>query len=223
MKSALLFQWRWLIRINLACCGIFALMSYIGSQCLKISFLAQYYHLMPLLCSIFLVIYAFGGTTTYRNLALSMGCRRRDYFWATQAAYVCSALLSVALVWLTGALPGLLGMDYAVFSEGVELFSGKPLYCQGTYLVFTLVIYLLIQPVGGAMGGLYFRHRVTAGVFLAAVIIVSCVGTIITLFVMDGTLHIPAFIPWVILGVLGAACAFCEVWFWRSNGKAVVY
>lgn len=223
MKSALLFHWRWLILLNLGCCGFFGALSFVGSQLLRISFFATYYHLMPLMSVMFLTIYAFYATTTYRNLALSMGCRRRDYFWASQAAYVISALLCVGVTWLTGALPELLGMDYAVFSHGTGgLFSGRPVYCSGHYLLFLLAVCLLVQPVGGAMGCLYFKSKAWAGVFLSVVSLFGIAATVISLFVFDGSLHIPAFIPRIILGALGVSCAVGEVWYWHSNKKAVV-
>lgn len=222
MKGALRYLFDNYVRTSLAAVGTFALISLAGSPVLKIEFFSSYYYMMPMILVIFISIFSFNIATIYRNMALSMNCLRRHFFWACQLAFAAVALAGLVIVWLTGVLPGLTGIGYAL-QEGAPLsLAGKPAYAEPAQLLFLLAASLLLQPIGAALGGLYGRSKVWATVLLVIVILLGIAGTVLMLFVNDGTLALPPAVPAGLLCALAAICAGCEVYFWRSNAKTIV-
>lgn len=222
MKGALRYLFDNYVRTSLAAVGTFALLSLVGSPVLKIEFFSSYYYMMPMILVIFTVIFSFNITTIYRNMALSMNCLRRHFFRACQLAFAAVALAGLVIVWLTGALPELLGIGYPWQEGGALSLAGKPAYVQPVQLLFLLAVVLLLQPIGAALGGLYGRSKAWATVLLVIVILLGIAGTVLMLFANDGTLALPSAVPAGLLCALTAICAGCEVYFWRSNAKTVV-
>lgn len=220
MKNALRYLWDVYISTSLGAVGSFALISLVGSPVLDIQFFGSYYYMLPMILIIFVIIFSFNISTIFRNMALSMNCLRRHFFWGCQAAFVAVALAGTALVWLAGTLPGLTGIGYPVQESG--LMSGMPAYIQPVQLLFLLAVSLLLQPTGAALGGLYSRSKVWATVLLIIVILLGIVGTVLMLFVNGGEISLPPAVPVGLLCVLTVIGAVCEVYFWRSNAKTVV-
>lgn len=221
MTRVLRYLWNLYIRVILACIGAFAALSLLLGQWLRIEFFNMYYEMLPMMLIIFMVIYSFNLTILYRNMALSFNCRRRDFFLGSQAGFVLTALGSNAIVWLAGALPGLLGLEYA-FQEGERFFNGPPAFTQPPLALGMLAVSLLLQPVGAAVGCLYEKHKAASTVLLIVCMLLSIVGTVLLMFLGDGTIP---FLPAVMGGILAALAvlaAVCEVYFWRSNLKATV-
>lgn len=222
MKGALRYLWDTYISTSLAAVGTFALISLVGSPVLKVEFFASYYYMMPMILLIFVIIFAFNVTTIFRNMALSMNCLRRHYFWACQVSFTAVALLGTAIVWLTGILPGLTGIGYPVQEHGGMMLSGVPAYVEPAQLLFLLAVSLLLQPTGAALGGLYGRSKVWATVLLVIIILLGIAGTVLMLFVNGGEVSLPAAVPVGFLCVLTVIGAVSEVYFWRSNAKTIV-
>lgn len=223
MKNALRYLWYVYISTALLAVGAFALIALIGSPVLRIEFIASYYYMMPMILLIFIIIFSFNLATIFRNMALSMNCLRRHFFWGCQVSFVLVALAGTAIVWLTGALPELTGMGY-VIPEGEHALSlaGMPAYIQPGQLLFTLAVSLLLQPIGAALGGLYGRSKVWAMILLLVVVLLGIVGTMVMLFTNDGSLSLPPAVPIGLLCTLAVMGAGCEVYFWRSNAKTIV-
>lgn len=221
MKGALRYLFDNYVRTSLASVGTFGLLSLLGSPVLKIEFFSSYYYMMPMILVIFTVIFSFNITTIYRNMALSMNCLRRHFFWGCQAAFAAVALAGTAIVWLTGALPGLTGLGYMA-KDVSPVLSGAPAYSQPGPLLFLLAASALLQPTGAALGGVYGRSKAWATVLLVIVILLGIAGTVLMLFVNDGTLSLPPAVPVSLLCALAVICAGCEVYFWRSNARTVV-
>lgn len=220
MKGALRYLWDVYISTSLAAVGSFALISLVGSPVLKVEFFGSYYYMLPMILLIFVIIFSFNISTIFRNMALSMNCLRRHFFWGCQAAFVAVALAGTALVWLAGTLPGLTGIGYPVQESG--LMSGMPAYIQPVQLLFLLAVSLLLQPTGAALGGLYGRSKVWATVLLIIVILLGIAGTVLMLFVNGGELSLPPAVPIGLLCALAVIGAVSEVYFWRSNAKTIV-
>lgn len=223
MKGARWFLWDIYVKIILGSTAVISVLSLAASQLVRIEYLATYYYMLPMMVVIFMAIYSFNLTIPSRNMALSFNCRRADFFWTSQAAFVVTDVVSILIVWLTGNLPRLLGWGYA-FLEESRLVNGAPLYAEPGVCLFLLAVCLLLQPVGAAAGCLYGKSKVGATVFIIIVMLLGMVGTVILLFVGDGTIpeHIMRLIGGVTLAVLGVLCALCEVYYYRSNAKAVV-
>lgn len=223
MKGALRYLWYTYISTSLAAVGTFGLISLVGSAVLKIEFFGSYYYMMPMILLIFVIIFAFNISTIFRNMALSMNCLRRHFFWGCQVSFLAVALLGTAIIWLTGALPELLGIGYAIPEGEHTLFlAGKPAYIQPGQLLFTLAVSLLLQPTGAALGGLYGRSKVWATILLLVVVLLGIVGTVLMLFANAGTISLPPAVPVGLLCALTVTGTVSEVCFWRSNAKTIV-
>lgn len=223
MKGALRYLWDVYTGTSLGVLAVFALISLVGSPVLKIDFFSSYYYMMPMILLIFIIIFAFNLSTIFRNMALSMNCLRRHFFWGCQVSFLVVALGGTAIVWLTGVLPDLAGIGYAV-EEGEPALSlaGMPAYVQPVQLLFLLVVSLLIQPVGAALGGLYGRSKAWSMVLLLVVTLLGIAATLVMLFANDGSLALPPAVPIGLLCALAVIAAVSEVYFWRSNAKTIV-
>lgn len=222
MKGALRYLWDVYISPSLAAVGSFALISLVGSPVLNIQFFGSYYYMLPMILLIFVIIFSFNISTIFRNMALSMNCLRRHFFWGCQAAFIAVALAGTAIVWLAGTLPELTGIGYAVRDSGGMLLSGMPAYIQPAQVLFTLAVSLLLQPTGAALGGLYGKSKVWATVLLIIVILLGIAGTVLMLFVNGGELSLPPAVPVGLLCALTVTGAVSEFYFWRSNAKTIV-
>ena len=138
-------------------------------------------------------------------------------------SFLAVALLGTAIIWLTGALPELTGIGYAIpEGEHAVMLAGKPAYIQPGQLLFTLAVSLLLQPIGAALGGLYGRSKVWATILLITVILLGIGGTVLMLFVNSGTVSLPPAVPASLLCTLAVIGVVSEVYFWRSNAKTIV-
>ena len=222
MKGALRYLWDVYISTSLAAVGSFALISLVGSPVLKVEFFGSYYYMLPMILLIFVIIFSFNISTIFRNMALSMNCLRRHFFWGCQAAFLAVALAGTAIIWLAGVLPDLVGIGYAMQERNNPISGGMPAYIQPVQLLFLLALSLLLQPTGAALGGLYGRSKVWATVLLVIVILLGIAGTVLMLFVNAGELSLPPAVPIGLLCVLTVTGAVSEVYFWRSNAKTIV-
>lgn len=224
MKGAHWFLWDVYIKIILGSTAVIAVLALAVSQVVRIEYFATYYYMLPMMVVIFMTVYSFNLTILSRNMALSFNCRRTDFFWSSQAAFVAADAVSILIVWVTGVLPELLGWGYAFSEEGSRLISGAPLYADPKMCLFLLAVCLFLQPIGAAAGCLYDKSKVWSTVFLVIVITFGMVGTALLLFIGDGTIpeHITRVICGVTLAVLAVLCVACEVYYYRSNAKAVV-
>lgn len=222
MRGALWFLWRFYVLLTLGSTGAVALAGLAGSQWLRLEFLGAYYDMLPMMVIIFFVLYAFNLVAVYRSVALSMNCRRRDFFWASQLAFAVNAPLATLITWLAGMAPRLLGMEYVSLMERGEGLTGLPVYVQPRMCLFLLAVLLLIQPVSAAMGALYGRSKVLATVLLVVVMLLAIAATTLLLFVSDGTIPFTTTVMWAAVGVLALVCAGCQVYFYRANAVACV-
>lgn len=222
MKGALRYLWDVYISTSLASVGTFGLIALVGSPVLKIEFFDSYYYMMPMILVIFVIIFAFNISTIFRNMALSMNCLRRHFFWGCQVSFLAVALAGTAIVWLTGALPELTGIGYPWTGEHAITLSGRPAYIEPAQLLFLLAVVLLLQPIGAALGGLYGKSKVWATVLLIIIILLGIGATVLMLFVNNGELSLPPAVPIGLLCALAVIGAVCEVYFWRSNAKTIV-
>lgn len=222
MKQALLFLWdqyiSMILKVNLVV-GVLVLgLNYLFPQT---NLFATYLMMYPMFPIIFLMIYGYTLTTLYRNMTISFQCRRADFFWGSQLAFLVTGLGCTAIVAVMSFSCEHL-LDLPVTAARDSLFENGIPWAQPGALPVLLVIGLCLQPIGAALGSLYEKHKIITTVLLVVFLILATGSTVVSLFVADGTLPISRN---VILGV----CAFfivlaliCEMAYYRSNRNAVV-
>lgn len=189
------------------------------SQGLHLNFADSYYEMLPIFGVIFMSIFGFSLTTAYQQMALTMNCRRRDFFAASQLLFLGCSVVCMLLTALAGVLPELLGMGYAPS----ELFDTvRPLYAAPGSWPVLFLLYWLLQPVGAALGALYGHHKVWAVSLFVLIMLLCVVAVVLLLFVQDGTLHIGMLPVFVFCGVLAVIAVACEIYYGSANAKAVV-
>lgn len=222
MKQALLFLWDQyissILKVNLTL-GVLVLgINYLFPQ---VTFFATYLMMYPMFPIIFLMIFGYTLTTLYRNMALSFQCRRTDFFWGSQVAFLvtglgCGAIMAV----MAFACERLL--DLSVMAASDTLFENGILWANPGAVPVLLVIGLCLQPMGAALGSLYEKHKIITSVLLVVFLILATASTVVSLFVADGTLPISRRIIWGVCAFFVVLALICEMVYYRSNRNAVV-
>ena len=140
------------------------------------NFFASYYAMLPTFILLCLFLYAFALCTNNLNLGLSMGARRKDFFWAIQEIILFYTVVCWALHWVLSVLPSAAGWADQRSLPLLRLYSGKVWF-------FPLLCVVLL--VLGCLGGLLMaRHRMLA----TLVIIFACLAmTGVTVFMLLST------------------------------------
>ena len=222
MKQALLFLWdRYISQTLYANLVLGVLVVGINYLFPQTSLFATYLTMYPMFPIIFLMIFGYTLTTLHRNMALSFQCRRTDFFWGSQIAFLVTGLgCAVIVAVMSFACEHLL--DLSAMAASDSFLENGILWAKPEAVPVLLVIGLCLQPMGAALGCLYEKHRILTTVLLVVFLLLAVASTVVSLFVADGTLPISKN---VVLGV----CAFfivlalvCEVVYYRSNRNAVV-
>lgn len=223
MGKALRYILQVYVLTTVASMAAIAAIAMVGACLFRVEMFAMYYAMLPVFAIIFLVIYGFTLTTQYQRTALTFGCRRADYFWAAQAAFLLCASAVAAVMALAGWLPSLLPGGYYIGEDAAFLRpDGVPVWFALPPLGALGLMLLLIQPMGAAMGGLYSRSKGWGSACLIVVMLVMTALSAVSLFVMDGSIPISGGAAAGVLGGVAAVSLLCELYFYRSNGRAVV-
>lgn len=222
MKQALLFLWdRYISQTLYANLVLGVLVVGINYLFPQTSLFATYLTMYPMFPIIFLMIFGYTLTTLHRNMALSFQCRRTDFFWGSQIAFLVTGLGCATIVAVMSLACEHL-LDLSTMAASDSFFENGILWAKPEAVPVLLVIGLCLQPMGAALGCLYEKHRILTTVLLVVFLILATASTVVSLFVADGTLPISKN---VVLGV----CAFfivmalvCEVIYYRSNRNAAV-
>lgn len=222
MKQALLFLWdRYISQTLYANLVLGVLVVGINYLFPQVTFFATYLMMYPMFPIIFLMIFGYTLTTLYRNMALSFQCRRTDFFWGSQIAFLVTGLGCAAIMAVMAYAANQL-LDLTNLAASDTFFQNGILWAKPGAVPVLLVIGLCLQPMGAVLGSLYEKHRIITSVLLVVFLLLAVISTVVSLFVADGTLPISKN---VILGV----CAFfivlaliCEMVYYRSNRNAVV-
>lgn len=87
-RYLLVTGWANLATIPITALVITALTALSGPPIKAVNFFSTYFVALPLICLLFLFIFGASLCSTSLHIALSLGCRRKDYFWA-----LCGILL----------------------------------------------------------------------------------------------------------------------------------
>lgn len=223
MLKALRHLGRTYLLTMLGSAGAIAALTVVFTHVVTIEVFGTWYTMLPMFFVLFALIYGLYIPSLYRNTALSFGCRRWDFFWACQAAFVIAALGFAVISLLAGGLPSILPNGYASYELASDMrASGAPVWFAPAPLAGLVLVELALQLIGAAGGELVARHKAMGVVMLIVTMLLGIVCTVLTLFVMDGTIVLPPAVIWGALGCLVAVAVVCDVLFYRSNRKAVV-
>lgn len=183
-----------------------------------------YYSMFPTMILLCMFLYAFSLCTNNLNLGLSMGARRRDFFWAIQGNMAFYAVICWGLQLFMSAFPALANWEVRERWELLNLFGGR-------VWVFPLVCMALM--VLGCLSGLVMVKSKIAGTILVTVsIFVMIFATVFMMLsadtgVMDYLLDTEWGWPWTtlpkaMLAVLAAGAVGGELLIWCVIQRYVV-
>lgn len=136
-----------------------------------------YYAMFPTMILLCLFLYAFAMCTNNLNLGLSMGARRRDFFWAVQGNMAFYAVVCWGLQLFMSAFPTLAGWEIRDKWALLDLFDGR-------VWVFPLVCMVLM--VLGCLSGLVLvKSKILGGVLVTISIFVMIFVTIFMILSAD--------------------------------------
>lgn len=229
MRSAFRFLARWHMRGTLAPVAAFAVVSYVGMLVPGLEFACVYFSFLPMLSALFLLIAASTDYSHCSNIALSMGCRRKDLFQVSHWLFLLGAIGCGALCLFAAVLPEWIGLPYPR-GEG-SVFSEKPYFADPVKLAQLMPLLLLVQPIGAAAGVsaaygnkkfLRFAYLIVASLALVAVSL--CFSVLTTLGQADNStvISIVRAIFWGGYGIAALLAVFCEVYFYRYSKTVAV-
>ena len=183
-----------------------------------------YYSMFPTMILLCMFLYAFSLCTNNLNLGLSMGARRRDFFWAIQGNMAFYAVICWGLQLFMSAFPALANWEVRERWELLNLFGGR-------VWVFPLVCMVLM--VLGCLSGLVMVKSKIAGTILVTIsIFVTIFATVFMMLsadtgVMDYLLDTEWGWPWTtlpkaMLAVLAAGAVGGELLIWCVIQRYVV-
>ena len=177
----------------------------------------SYYAMFPVMILLCLFLYAFALCTNNLNLGLSMGARRRDFFWAIQADIGCCALVCWALQRFLSAFPALAGWEERGRWTLLRMFNSPP-------WSFPLACAALMV-MGCLCGLLMARHRVLgtilvvlsilAAMMLVAFMLLSAESRLMDLLRASRWGWLWRGLPGVLAVLLAVGTAGSELLMWR--------
>ena len=158
--------------------------------------------------SFILFIMSFSMGANNLNISLTLGGRRRDYFWALQPVLALYVGTSWAIQLLMSAVPKALRWTDP-WGWDLSLLGGWPLW------VYPLVCWTVLA-FGTLCGLLMVESRVWRGIVVALAAMVMT-AALIFLMVMAAGPKIPLWgdLPYILGGVLAVVLAVSEFFLWR--------
>ena len=182
-----------------------------------------YYAMFPTMLLLCLFLYAFALCTNNLNLALAMGVRRRDFFWALQGIMVFYAAVCWVLQLFMSMFPAV-----ANWASGRwDLFYAY----DGSVWLFPLLSVILM--ILGCLSGLMTaKHKVLGMVVVTFSVLVLTGTTAVLILASETTLlenlrqarwtWLWTTLPQVLAGVLALSAVGGEVLIWRTIQRFTV-
>lgn len=222
MKQTLLFLWEWyisiILRVNLVLGVLVLWLNYLFPTS---DYFSVYLVMYPLFPIIFLLIYGYNLAILWRGLALSFQCRRTDFFWGSQVAFLLTGLGCVAMTVLMGYACNQF-LDLSSMAARETILQGGIIWARSGGIPVLLVVGLSLQPIGTALGSVYEKHKIITTVILIVLMLLGVAATVLCMFLSDGTLTIARPVIWGTCITFGVLALAGEVLYYRSNQKAVV-
>lgn len=179
-----------------------------------------YYAMFPTMILLCLFLYAFAMCTNNLNMGLSMGARRRDFFWAVQANMAFYAVACWGLQLFMSAFPAIANWEIRERWELLNLFG---------YRVWMFPLICIVLMVLGCLSGMVVVKNKILGALLVALSILVMIGaTVFMLLSTDTNFQELLFdsiwgdLPKIVLGVLAVSFVGGELLIWKVIQRYVV-
>ena len=183
-----------------------------------------YYAMFPTMILLCLFLYAFAMCTNNLNLGLSMGARRRDFFWAVQGNMAFYAVVCWGLQLFMSAFPALAGWEIRDKWALLDLFDGR-------VWVFPLVC-IVLMVLGCLSGMVVVKSKVLGGILVTLSIFIMMGSTVFMILstetgIMDFLLDTEwgwlwTTLPKVMIAVLSVCAVGGEFLIWKVIQRYVV-
>ena len=174
---------------------------------------ATYYGMFPFMYLLTVFILSFAWCTSTLNLGLAYGCRRRDFFLATQVQVILYILFGWTLNQVMLAIPQL--NDWHNSNLRMMALFDLPL---PLYILLTAALFLL----GCSLGPLYLRSRIIGSIMLASIMLLGIGITTAILFLSDYPSQIQVHLSMILSVCLFLIICTCEIFLYRFIYKATV-
>ena len=183
-----------------------------------------YYAMFPTMILLWLFLFAFAMCTSSLNLGLSMGARRKDFFWAIQGNMAFYAVVCWGLQLFMSAFPALAGWEVRDKWALLDLYGGRvwafPLVC------------MVLMVLGCLSGMVVVKHKVLGAILVTLSIFimigVTCFMILLTeTKIMDFLLDTEWGLLWttlpkVMIAVLTVCAVGGEFLIWKVIQRYVV-
>ncbi len=177
------------------------------------SLFVTYLNAWPLMSGVILGCLCIASYSIYSSLALSMGGRRRDFFWANQLNF----LIYLGFVWVTQLV---LDAFSAHFSwESMELWGTVPASRN-----LALIPVMLMLMAGGSCLGILSTRKPKLAIFLVVVSVLLFLVVLVAAMFISGSQRAELWgdLPWLIPAGTAALTLVFEGLLWHFSQDTVV-
>ena len=183
-----------------------------------------YYSMFPTMILLCLFLYAFSLCTNNLNLGLSMGARRRDFFWAIQGNMAFYAVICWVLQLFMSAFPAMANWEVRKRWALLDLFDGRawmfPLVCMVLMVLGCLSGMVVVK--NKALGGILVTLSVFVMIGVTVFMILSADTGIMDYLLDTEWGWLWTTLPKAMLAVLAAGAVGGELLIWRVIQRYVV-
>ena len=183
-----------------------------------------YYSMFPTMILLCLFLYAFSLCTNNLNLGLSMGARRRDFFWAIQGNMAFYAVICWGLQLFMSAFPALANWEVRERWELLNLFGGRvwvfPLVCMVLMVLGCLSGLVMVK--SKILGTILVTISIFVMIFVTVFMILSADTGIMNYLVETEWGWLWTTLPRIMIAVLSAGAVGGEFLIWKVVQRYVV-
>ena len=183
-----------------------------------------YYAMFPTMILLCLFLYAFAMCTNNLNLGLSMGARRRDFFWAIQGNKAVCAVVCWGLQLFMSAFPALANWEIRDKWALLDLFDGRvwvfPLVCMVLMVLGCLSGLVLVK--SKILGTILVAISIFVMIFVSAFMILSADTGVMNYLVETEWGWLWTTLPRIMIAVLSAGAVGGEFLIWKVVQRYVV-
>ena len=183
-----------------------------------------YYAMFPTMILLCLFLYAFAMCTNNLNLGLSMGARRRDFFWAIQGNMAFYAVVCWGLQLFMSAFPALANWEIRGKWALLDLFDGR---------VWAFPLVCMVLMVLGCLSGMVVVKNKVLGAILVTLSVFVMIGVTVFMIlsadtgIMDYLVETEwgwlwTTLPRMMIAVLAAGAVAGEFLIWKVIQRYVV-
>ncbi len=183
-----------------------------------------YYAMFPTMILLMLFLYSFSMCTNNLNMGLSMGARRKNFFWAIQANMAFYAAVCWGLQLFMSAFPALAGWEIRDKWALLDLFDGRvwvfPLVCMVLMVLGCLSGLVLVK--SKILGTILVTISIFVMIFVSAFMILSADTGVMNYLVETEWGWLWTTLPRIMVAVLSVGAVGGEFLIWKVVQRYVV-